>query len=128
LISKYVSKVLLSKIGIDIELRIGASAGSGEYLERTLRAGFHSLSFTPAGDFHVEISSRADVKRMVDSIHIAPSGDMVLPTPWGENCLRSLRILQSANIVYVASGSGAGSLQHLGPGHGYLHRMAGLLG
>lgn len=90
-----------------VEFRVGSSSGDDDYIStRTLRTGYYSLSFTPSGSYWIEVFSREDVIRRVDSIEVASAGDMVLPTPWGESVLRSLRKARKRDVTWINSGLG----------------------
>lgn len=83
----------------------GTSSGDDSYISRTeLGEGYHSLAFTPTGNFWVEFQTDVDVLRRVDSITIASAGDMEIVTPWSESDLSHLRFDQSADVVYIAWG------------------------
>jgi hypothetical protein len=84
-------------------LRVGASAGSDEYVtETTLQAGFHSLAFTPATDFYIDVFNFEEAASFVSSIEVAPAGAMEVTTPWIAADLPSLRWDQSGDVVFVA--------------------------
>jgi hypothetical protein len=95
--------------------RCGSLDGYDDYITETrLGTGTHRLSFIPLGltvtattaSFWVEFWSLASSERVVASIAIAPSGDMVLPTPWAEADLPRLKFAQSADVLFVTSGKG----------------------
>jgi hypothetical protein len=86
-------------------LRIGTTPGADDIFSETiLRTGTHKLSFTPSGSFWVDLSSSVRREVVVQSIAIASAGDLVLRTPWATSQLRSLRMDQSLNVMYVTDG------------------------
>jgi hypothetical protein len=86
-----------------VTIKVGSSSGGEQYIaETSLGAGNHSLAFTPTGDFHIELSSRAQAAALVTSINVESSGDMELPTPWLETALPLVRYEQSGDVIYVA--------------------------
>lgn len=88
-----------------IEFKVGSTSGGDEYVStRSLRTGFYSIAFTPSGSYWIEIVSRANVIRLVDSVEVAPAGDMVLPTPWNEATLRKLRRTRKRDVTWLNSG------------------------
>ena len=91
-----------------VRFKVGSTEhGSEIAAEISLRTGIHSLQVTPTvSPFWIEIGSRENGDRLVDSISIAPAGDIVLPTTWTEDQLQSLRFTQSADVAYVAVDTG----------------------
>lgn len=86
-----------------VVLTVGSSSGDDDYItETTLGTGYHSLSFTPTGDFYVEFSSRLKRQVLVDSCNVSSAGTMEVTTPWASADLSKIRFDQSADIVYVA--------------------------
>lgn len=84
-------------------LKVGSSAGTDSYISETeLGPGYHSLAFTPSGDFHIELSNRTINAALVDSVAVASGGVMVLTSPWQEDDLSLLRYDQSGDVVFVA--------------------------
>jgi hypothetical protein len=84
-------------------LRVGSTAGGDEYItETTLETGYHSLAFTPSGDFYVDLFNYNLAASLVDSIAVASSGTMELTSPWGTSDLADLRWDQSGDVVFVA--------------------------
>lgn len=83
--------------------RCGSTSGGDEYIpQTTLPTGQHSLAFTPAGTFFVQLSSTDLVERRVDSIQIEAAGQMTLPTPWPLSAIPNIRISQSADVCFIA--------------------------
>ena len=91
-----------------VYLTVGSTAGGTDLLDRTeLRTGSHTLLITPtAGTFWIDIKSTSKAIRYLDNITISSSGDIVLPTPWTESVLRSLRFEQSGDVMFISSGAG----------------------
>ena len=84
-------------------LKVGSTTGGTEYISETsLRAGEHSVAFTPTGDFHIEFSNRSQYAAYVDSIAVEASGDMTLTVPYGVNDLDNIRSAQSADVIFVS--------------------------
>lgn len=85
-------------------LSVGSSAGGGQYWDRvSLRQGYHSIAFTPTGNFHIRLASAAEAPVLVNSVNIAAAGAMVVTTPWTANDLQAVRFEQSGDVVFVAS-------------------------
>ncbi len=85
-------------------IRVGSTAGGDEYItETTLSTGIHSLAFTPAGDFHVDLFNYSEAASLVDSIVVASSGVMELAAPWDAADFPTLRWDQSGDVVFVAA-------------------------
>lgn len=84
--------------------RIGSTEGGDEYLtDRTLRAGYHSLSVTPTGDFFIRLSNSATVASLVDSVSIGQAAaDMTLTTPWTASDLDNVRWTRINDVIFVA--------------------------
>ena len=83
--------------------RIGSTSGGDEYItETTLGTGWHSLSFTPTGDFHIRFQSSLKRLIYVDSCTVESSGDVELATPWTATELSLLRWDQSGDVLFVA--------------------------
>lgn len=86
-----------------VTLRVGTTAGTDNYVEETvLRNGVHSIAFTPAGNFYIELSSRAQAAVLVDSVAIEAAGAMELTSPWMLASLSKLRWTQSGDVIFVA--------------------------
>lgn len=85
-------------------LRVGSTNGGDEYISETsLIRGEHSLSFTPAaGSVFIEVFSRTNFPVLLDSINVAPAGDMVITTLWNTADLENVRVVQSADVLFVA--------------------------
>lgn len=84
-------------------LRVGSTAGGDEYItETTLYTGYHSLAFTPTGDFYIDMFNYNEAASLVDSVTVAASGTMTLTTPWLAADLRSIRWDQSGDVLFCA--------------------------
>lgn len=84
-------------------LRVGSTAGGDEYISETeLETGYHSLAFTPAGDFHIDLFNYNEAASLVDSIAVASAGVMALTAPWPAASLSKIRWDQSGDVVFVA--------------------------
>lgn len=85
--------------------RIGSTLGGTEYLvSSTLGTGEHSLAFTPAGNFYIELSSPLKQIILVDSVNVEAAGDMELGTPWATAAqLSSIRPTQSADVIFCSA-------------------------
>jgi hypothetical protein len=85
--------------------RIGSTDGDDDVLtEATLDDGTHSLAFTPTtANVYLEIENRAEPVKIVDSCTIESAGVMTLPTPYGAGALATLRITQSADVIFIAA-------------------------
>lgn len=86
-----------------VTLRVGSSSGGDQYVAETvLGTGAHSLAFTPAGNFWVELFNLREAASLVDSVAIAPAGAMEVAAPWAVADLPRLRWDQSGDVVFVA--------------------------
>lgn len=86
-----------------ITFRCGSTDGGDEYIsETTLGTGYHSLAFTPTGNFWVQLAATAQAKKVVDSIQVEAAGALEIPAPWVEDDLGLIRYDQSADVVFVA--------------------------
>lgn len=89
---------------------VGSTTGDDDYItETTLDTGYHSLSFTPTGNFSIRFLSRLKRQVLVDSCAVASSGAMSLTTPWAAADLGLVRYEQSGDVIFVACD---GYLQH----------------
>lgn len=83
--------------------RVGSSVGADNYIRETsLSTGSHSLTFTPASDFHIQISSRTINVAYVDSVQVEAAGVMEIPSPWLEADLSKIRHTQSGDVIFLA--------------------------
>lgn len=89
--------------GGPVTLRVGSTAGGDEYVtETSLETGAHSLAFTPSGNFHIRLMSRAVRATYVDSVTVEGGGVMRIPAPWVTTDLRKIRADQSGDVLFVA--------------------------
>lgn len=86
-----------------VSLRIGSTAGGDEYVEeKTLGTGTYSFVFTPTGNFHIRLFSRATYTTLVDSVAVEAAGTLELPVPYAEWELPLLRYTPSGQVMFVA--------------------------
>lgn len=86
-----------------VKVRIGSTAIDGSYHTATLGTGTHSLAFTPTGNFYINFSSELLYSVRVDSVAVEAAGDLVLPSPYVEADLGSIRHAPSADIIYITT-------------------------
>lgn len=88
-----------------ITLRIGSTAGDDDYFTASnLEEGEHSLAFTPAGNFFIDLSNTTENAAWVDSVAVESSGAVTLTSPYGTNDLLGLRWDQSGDVIFLAKG------------------------
>ena len=86
-----------------ILLRVGTSIGDDSYVSETsLMTGYHSIAFTPTGNFWVRFKSNLKRAVLLDSCTVASSGTMTVTTPWPSTVFDSIRYDQSGDVVFVA--------------------------
>ncbi|WP_415279308.1 hypothetical protein [Brucella sp. BZ] len=84
-----------------VRIRIGSTGGGDQYVaETSLDEGYHSIAFTPTGNFWVQFQNSGRAFRVVRSCQIEAAGELVLLTPWAESILREIRFEQSADVVF----------------------------
>ena len=84
-------------------LRVGSASGGDQYISETrLYTGYHSLAFTPSGDFWIELFNFNERAALVDSVVVASAGTMELTTPWPTAALDLIRWDQSGDVLFVA--------------------------
>lgn len=89
-----------------ITLKLGSSQGGEQYVAAmTLRAGRHSIAFTPTGNFWIRLQANDTTAALVSSCEIEAAGDMVLVTPWAEADLQNVRFDQSGDVLFCADGA-----------------------
>lgn len=89
----------------DVTLRVGSTTGDDDYISETvLGVGNHSLAFTPAGNFFIQLWGYSRAASLVDSVNVDGSGVMEVPTPWTATELADIRTDQSGDVIYVAAG------------------------
>lgn len=86
-----------------VTFMVGTSAGDDSYVATTdLDTGYHSLAFTPTGNFFIRFQSIQTQIVLVDSCNVEAAGVMTIPAPWTAAFLRLIRIDQSGDIIFVA--------------------------
>lgn len=86
-----------------VSIRIGSTSGDDDlFTETVLGTGTHSLAFTPVSNFYIRLFSRESYTTLVDSIAIESSGTVVMPSPYAEEDLKSIRYVQSGDILYLS--------------------------
>jgi hypothetical protein len=86
-----------------VMLRVGSTVGGAEYLsDVSLRAGEHSIAFTPAGNFYVQLANITPNAALVDRVSFDAEGPISITTPWFEQNLPDLRWTQSGDVIFVA--------------------------
>ena len=86
-----------------VTLRVGSTAGDDDYITETaLDTGTHSLTLTPTGNFYIRLQSRLTRIVWVDSVAIESAGTMVVPAPWPDAALDSIRFQPSGDILFIA--------------------------
>lgn len=86
-----------------VVFRVGSTVGGDEYItETTLDTGYHSLAFTPTGNFTIRFLSELKRQVLVDSVNVEAAGVMTITAPWATSNLRLIRADQSGDILFVA--------------------------
>lgn len=86
-----------------VTFKVGSTSGGGEYIaETTLDTGYHSLAFTPTGDFYIRFASTLLRIVLVDSVVVESAGVMTIAAPWLTADLRYIRADQSGDILFIA--------------------------
>src|SRR3990167_559876 len=94
-------------LAVDVErgpivLRCGSSVGDDDYIgETSLGTGYHNLSFTPNGNFHITLQHDGLIDRIVRSLAIGDSGTVEVTTFIDAANLDNIRYDQSADVVYI---------------------------
>jgi hypothetical protein len=89
-----------------VELSVGSSEGGTQYIPKTyLRPGWHSISFTPTGNFHIRFSSLTKYPSLVSSVAVEAAGDMTVTTPWQAADLPNVRFVQSGDVLFCCDGN-----------------------
>lgn len=84
-------------------LKVGSSSGGEQYISATLlRQGYHSIAFTPTGNFHIRLQANDTTATLVSSCTVAAAGAMVLTAPWGASDIQNIRYDQSGDVVFCA--------------------------
>lgn len=92
-----------------VDVRIGMVSGEGDltyakYGKQALRLepGYHVLTVTPTGTtFYIDARAAEPGVRAILGMDVLGSGDLVLPSPWFESELRSLRLEQSGDVRWI---------------------------
>lgn len=93
-----------------VYLKVGTTVGGAELLPNEdqirLDTGEHNIAVTPGvSPVRLEIASTDAVERVVDSVSIAPSGTLVVPTPWAPvGRVDLLRSEQSLDVIFASDG------------------------
>lgn len=86
-----------------VTFRVGSTSGNDDYVAETaLDTGYHSLAFTPTGNFFIRFSSTYKRIILVDSVNVEASGAMTITSPWLTADLTNIRADQSGDILFVA--------------------------
>lgn len=86
-----------------VVFRVGTAAGDDNYIsETTLETGYHSLAFTPTGNFSIRFMNELKRQVLVDSVNVEAAGVMTIPAPWTTATLRLIRSDQSGDILFIA--------------------------
>lgn len=86
-----------------VTLRVGSTDGDDDYInESRLGVGYHNLSFTPTGNFWIQLSSTTEHQVWVTTCDMSASGPISFLSPWAEANLPFLRYDQSGDVIYVA--------------------------
>ena len=86
-----------------VTIRVGTSTSDDSYVNETvLETGYHSLAFTPTGDFNIRFLSRQVPIVYVGYCYMEAAGAMEITTPWLEDDLDAIRADQSGDVVFIA--------------------------
>lgn len=87
-----------------VTLRVGSATGLDDFLSETeLETGEFSLTFTPTSSpFYVQLYTRQQTTKLVSSCQIESAGVMSIPAPWTASELRSLKVDQSIDVMFIA--------------------------
>lgn len=87
-------------------LRVGTSTSDDSYINETeLQTGWHSLAFTPSGNFNIRLMNSLERTVYVSSCNIESAGAMTITTPWAAADLDNVRAgpdSQSVDVLFVA--------------------------
>lgn len=85
-------------------LRVGTTSALDDYVaEVILKAGTHSMAFTPTGNFVIQLLAVTNYAVLVDSVNVESSGAMVLPAPWTLSNLSFIRFTNSGQFTYIGN-------------------------
>jgi hypothetical protein len=108
--------VAVSQIGVEhalhisiqhgnVVVKIGGTAGSGEYWDVELAEGEYSLAFKPLANFWIRLGSRTTWAAYVNSVQIEDPGIMTLFHPWtAPGALDKIQYDRSEDVIFVACG------------------------
>jgi hypothetical protein len=106
--------VVVADLGVEHRLRItvtrgpvafsiGSGSGSSDvFASSALGTGVHSIAFTPTAAFYIRFTALNMFNTVIASVQVESAGALELPTPWTEADLRSVRYVQSGDIVFCA--------------------------
>jgi len=86
-----------------IKVQVGTTTSNANIMaERVCYPGAHVITVTPgAGTYYIQATlAETGNATMSDPVRQAP-GDLTIPTPWGDDELRSLRYRQSNNVYWL---------------------------
>lgn len=87
-------------------LKVGSTIGAETYLSSiVLREGYHSLAFTPTGNFWIRLQANDNTAVLIDSVAVEAAGAMVLTSPWEADDLQNIRFEQSGDVIFVCDGA-----------------------
>ena len=106
-----------------ITFRCGADTGEDDYITETnLETGYHNLTFTPTGNFHLTLENRRKLRlsSVIDSLSIGDTGTLEITTFLDAADLDNVRYDQSADVVYVAcAGNETHKIERRGTGRSW---------
>jgi hypothetical protein len=86
--------------------RVGSTAGGAEIISnQTLDEGVHYIAFTPGVAtifIEVEAINEGRATRLVNSIDFYKNANLLVPVPWAEADLDSIRYAQSGSVLFIA--------------------------
>lgn len=86
--------------------RIGSTAGGAEIIgNQILDEGTHHIAFTPGvATIYIEIEAinEGRANRLVESIDFYKNANLLIPVPWAEADLDSIRYSQSGSVIFLA--------------------------
>lgn len=97
-----------------LKMRAGSTAGGQEiFTDTLLYPGVYVFTFTPGvSPYYVEFRlpdigyvGAAEGKATLVAFQALPAGDLLIPAPWQENVLRTLRLEQSFDVAWIATKS-----------------------
>lgn len=89
-----------------VTIRVGSTSGDDDYIgESILRAGEHSLAFTPTGNFWIWVGANQSYPCLLESVEVESSGAVEIATPWTSADLDNVRFDQSGDVLFVGDGA-----------------------